>query len=291
MRTGNWVFGLAMVAAAACQSSAAELKPATLRAWDQYVSMAEARMQARLEPGHQFLWTDEEPSRGVRVRKGEILVAPLGEAGIQTVPEGLIHHWMGALFVPNVRLADVLAVVRDYAQYKEVYRPRVLDSRLLGSADGRQEYSMIWMNNVLFENVALETRYEANDFAVDQRRCFTVTRVASAREIEGYAERNQRFLPPGQGSGFIWRLQSIARYEERDGGVYVELEALALTHDIPAGLRWLASPLVARLSRGALAGSLRQTREGVACFLAAKPGIPLNRTTAASGHSAREARR
>jgi hypothetical protein len=289
MKRTGLLLGLAI--AAIRPSSAAELKPETLRAWNQYVHMAEARMQARLESGRQFLWTDEEPTRGVRVRRGEILAAPLEAAGIQPVPGGLIHHWIGALFVPNARLADVLAVVHDYARYKEIYRPRVLDSRLLACADGRQEYSMIWMNNVLFENVALETRYEAGDFAVDQRRWFTITHVVSAREIEGYAQRNQRILPPGEGSGFIWRLQSIARYEERDEGVYVELEAIALTHDIPAGLRWLASPLVTRLSRGALAASLRQTREGVALSIAAKPGIPLSNTAAASGYSAREARR
>jgi hypothetical protein len=32
---------------------------------------------------------------------------------------------------------------------------------------------------------------------------------------------------------------SIARYEERDGRVYLELQAIALTRDIPASLRWL----------------------------------------------------
>jgi hypothetical protein len=31
-------------------------------------------------------------------------------------------------------------------------------------------------------------------------------------------------------------LQSIARREERDGGVYVELEAIGLTRDIPVSL-------------------------------------------------------
>jgi len=70
----------------------------------------------------------------------------------------------------------------------------------------------------------------------------------------------------------------------------VELEAIALTHDIPAALRWLASPLVTRLSRGALAASLRQTREGVVSSMVAKPGIPLS-NAAAAGYSAREARR
>ncbi len=132
---------------------------------------------------------------------------------------------------------------------------------------------MLWMNNVLFVNVALQSRYEANDFPVDRRRWYTITHVTSAQEIEDYGHSNERLLPPGEGTGFIWRLQSIARYEERDGGVYVELEPIGLTHDIPAALRWLATPLVTRLTRGALAASLRQTREEVASPTGATQGL------------------
>jgi hypothetical protein len=96
------------------------------------------------------------------------------------------------------------------------------------------------------------------------RRWYNIAHVTSAQEVESYGEKAELALPPCQGYGFIWRLQSIARYEERDGGVYVELEAIGLTRDIPVSLRWVTSPLVARLSRSALATSLRQTREGVA---------------------------
>ena len=145
-----------------------------------------------------------------------------------------------------------------------MFRPKVVDSKLLACKDGQQKYSVLWLNNVLFVNAALRSQYEARDFPVDQRRWYNIAHVTSAQEIESYGEKAERALPPGQGNGFIWRLQSIARYEERDGGVYVELEAIGLTRDIPVSLRWVTSPLVARLSRSALATSLRQTREGVA---------------------------
>ena len=63
-------------------------------------------------------------------------------------------------------------------------------------------------------------------------------------------------------SGFIWRLHSIARYEERDGGVYLELEAIALTRDLPPSLQWLVGPVVNRLSINSLATTLHPTRQG-----------------------------
>src|SRR5437879_1811447 len=75
--------------------------------------------------------------------------------------------------------------------------------------------------------------------------------------------RESAFYPPGTGSGFIWRLHSIARYEERDGGVYLELEAIALTREIPASLRWLVNPVVNHLSTNSLTTTLRQTRDSV----------------------------
>jgi hypothetical protein len=266
MKTANFIFGLVavMVVGTPRLSRGAELKPETMQAWNQYVRSADSHMRERLGPGHQFLWTDESPERSARLRRGEILVAPMTGLGTRRVPDGLIHHWVGALFIPDATLESVLSVAHDYDHYKEMFRPKVVDSKLLACEDGQQKYSVLWLNNVLFVNAALQTQYEARDFPVDQRRWYNVAHVISAQEIESYGEKDEHILPPGQGNGFIWRLQSIARYEERDGGVYVELEAIGLTRDIPVSLRWVANPLVAHLSRSALATSLRQTREGVA---------------------------
>ena len=70
-------------------------------------------------------------------------------------------------------------------------------------------------------------------------------------------------MPENEGSGLIWRLFGITRFEERDGGVYVELEAIVLSRDIPASLRWLIEPIVRRVAKGSLAISLQQTRDAV----------------------------
>ena len=83
------------------------------------------------------------------------------------------------------------------------------------------------------------------------------------REIEKYGQKGEYLQPAGQGRGFIWELHSIARYEERDGGVYLELEAIALTRSIPPSLRWVVNPVVNHLSINSLTTSLRQTRDAV----------------------------
>jgi hypothetical protein len=48
-------------------------------------------MTVRLHSPESFLWTNELPERHLKVRQGEILVAPL--AAGKAVPDGLIYHW------------------------------------------------------------------------------------------------------------------------------------------------------------------------------------------------------
>lgn len=244
-------------------SHAIDLQPATLKAWDEYIESVDAGMQARLDGQRKFLWTDEEPDRISRLQRGKTLVAPVVGHGTQSVPNGLIHHWIGAVFIPNATIRTLLAVVHDYDRYKDFYKPVVADSKTIACSSEDQRFSMVWQHRVLFINAAIAGEYRAHDVVVDPRRGYNIATTTEVREIESYGQGGEHFLAPGQGNGFIWRLQSIARYEERDGGVYLELEAIALTRDIPASLRWLVSGVVNHLSINSLATTLRQTREAV----------------------------
>jgi hypothetical protein len=84
-----------------------------------------------------------------------------------------------------------------------------------------------------------------------------------ASRITGYGAAGQHTLPEDEGAGLIWRLFGVTRFEERDGGVYVEIEAIALSRDVPASLRWLIDPMVRRVAKASLINSLQQTRDAV----------------------------
>jgi hypothetical protein len=244
-------------------SRAIELQPSTLQAWDNYVSTADSRMRERAHGSRPFLWADESADRRASLRRGEILVVPVSGRGIHSAPNGLIHDWMGAVFIPNASVEAFLAVAHDYDRYKEIYKPVVADSKVLSNAGLDHSYSMIWQRRVLFVNAALEGQYQAHDFAIDERRGYSITATTRMQEFEGYGHSNARLLPPDQGDGFIWRMHSIVRYEERDAGLYLEIEAMALTRDIPASLRWVVKPVVNHLSMDSLMTSLRETRDAV----------------------------
>lgn len=257
--------GLAVIVTGfATRAGAIELDGAAVDAWQEYLRGASARMQARLDSDKPFLWVDEAADRGIRIQRGEIVIAPLVGHGTQTVPNGLIHHWIGAVLIPNTTIEGLLNVVHDYDRYKEIFKPVVMDSRSLACDPTEQEFSMLWQRHVLFVNAAMQGHYRAHDHMVDPHRGYSIVDADSIQEIKEYGHPSEHLLPPDTGSGFIWRIHSISRFEERDGGVYLEVEAMALTRDIPGSLRWMVTPVVNRLSISSLTTTLSQTRQAVA---------------------------
>jgi hypothetical protein len=256
-RIGLTLFALAFSA------SAADLKPATVRAWDEYVSAARARMQQRLQPGSSFLKADENRDWAGRLRRGEVIFARGGSRGLTNVPGGTISDWFGAIFIANVTREQVLAVLNDYDHYVDFYGPVVVASKTLVAHGPKYAFSLILTNKAGFVSSTLDTEYESRGFQVNERCWFSLSESIHTREVEGYGTTAQQELAEGTGRGLIWRLFSIARYEQRDGGVYVEIEAMALSRDIPVSLRWVVEPIVRRISQSSLLTSLRQTENAV----------------------------
>jgi len=244
-------------------TGAATLKPETKAAWDAYLQAASVAMQARLQPGAHFLWLDDEPERAEAIRTRGPYIAPVGRHIPKKVPSGLIHDWLGVGFIPNVKIEDILKIVRDYDRYKEVYRPGVIDSISHGTDGVKDLFSMRLVNKSAIAKTALDTDCEASYFRVDDRRWYGVSNTTHIQEVDKFGTPQQRTLPEDQGTGLIWKLSSFTRLEERDGGVYAELEAIALSRDIPAAFRLFVTPIVRRVSRDSLATSLHQTRVAV----------------------------
>ncbi len=243
--------------------SAATLKPETKEAWDAYLRTATASMQARLEPGAHFLWLDDEPGLAQQIRTKGAYVAPIGPHIPKKVPSGLIHDWIGVGFIPNAKIEDIWRVVRDYDHYKDVYQPGCIESAAHGSDGTKDFFSMRLVNRSVVAKTALDTEGEASFFRVDDRRWYSISNTTHIREVDKFGTPEQHTLPEDEGTGLIWRLTSITRLEERDGGVYAELEAIALSRDIPAALRFFVTPIVRRVSRDSLAVSLHQTKVAI----------------------------
>jgi hypothetical protein len=244
-------------------SCAAELQPETLVAWNRYIEHAKTRMNSRLAAGSHFLWVDEEPDRAPRVRGGKILVAPVNGSGRTDVANGLIHDWIGAAFFADTTIEKVFATMDEYACYKDFYKPTVIDSTLLWRDGAESSFSMRWLKKALFVTAVMDADYKAYYLRRNEKSRYGFVWSTRIQDVINPGQPSELKLTPGTGSGFIWRLFSISRFEERDGGVYVELEVMALSRCVPSGLGWLVNPVVSRLSQSSLITSLSQTREAV----------------------------
>jgi hypothetical protein len=246
---------------------AATLKAETKAAWDDYLQAAIAGMQARLQPEAHFLWIDDQPDRAedfrTEVRTKGPYIAPISRDIPRKIPHGLIHDWLGVGFVPNAKIEDILMVVRDYDHYKEMYRPGVIDSMSRGTDGTKNLFSMRLANRSVVAKTPLDTECEVSYVRVNDQRWYSISNTTRIVEVDKFGTSEQRILPEDVGTGLIWRLSSITRFEERDGGVYAELEAIALSRDIPAAFRLLMTPIVRRVSRDSLATSLHQTKVAV----------------------------
>ncbi len=251
---------IALLVALASNAADLKLKVDTRQAWDEYLQAQMADMQSRLQPGRQFLWLDEQPERLEHVRTKGPLIVPIGHPIPKLVAAGLIHAWLGAGFLPDTTIADILKVVRDYDHYADMYHPGVLSSKLEKSDGDKDSFFLRFANRSVVAKTALDSEGESSFVRVDQHRLYSYSNTTHIQEVDKFGTPEQRTLPEDEGTGFIWRLSSIMRLEERDGGVYAELEAYALSRDIPAALRLFVSPIVRRVSRDSLATSLHQTK-------------------------------
>ena len=255
---------------------AADLRPETVSAWEQYIQEKDAAIKLSAEA----TWvTDENRHDCAILRSGTILVAPAGPNMPNRVPGGLIHDWIGTAFIPNATISQVLAVVRDYARYKDLYHPGVVDSKLVSSGDDQDRFSLLLMNKAIIMRKAIEGDYRASYFRIDDHRWYSVAESTRVQEVENFGGLNERLLPVDQGAGLIWRVHSITRYEEREDGVFIQMEAMVLSRDVPNALRWIVNPIVRRVSRDSLQLSLQQTR----CAVQSNPArreafVPVEKT-------------
>jgi len=238
--------------------AAAELKPRTVQAFEDYVRGTEQRLDSR----HMFLWCEESEDRLRRARQGEVIVQPTGAQAEMKVPEGLVHDWIGCAFIPGTTLERTLSLVQDYDHHKNVYSPEVIDSRLLShNGDDFKIYLRLLKKKVI--TVVLDTDHDVRYYSAGPTRSKSRSYSTRIVEVENAGKNSERKPPPGTGHGFLWKLNSYWRFEERDGGVYIECQAISLTRDVPAGLGWLIEPIIRNLPRESLANTLRATRSAL----------------------------
>jgi len=247
-----------------------ELKQETITAFNRYIGLTEEQARATLRETGSFFWIDGFPDAKrealyAQLRQGEIIIDRLetrdGQARVE-VPGGLLHHWVAMCFVPGVTLRETLRVLQDYERYPAIYKGDVRRSRLL-NADGQHFNILLQMYQKSIITVVYNAEFEVSYFPLGQSRSHSRSYSKRIVEVENAGGSDEGEKPIGRDRGFLWRLYSYWRLEERRGGIYVQLESIALSRRVPALFAWLVNPLLSSLPKAYLSRILVSTRSAL----------------------------
>ncbi len=248
---------------------ASNLKPETAAAFDRYIAATEAQMDndARV---HRFLIVDrlqdpEKQKAYEQLRRGDAFVQELHtqqDNSPISVPGGVIHHWAGVMFIPKAALGDATAVLNDYAHQPEIYKPDVRVAKLLEQHGNESKiFEQFYSKSIV--TVVLNVDFDVVQTQLGSARSRSVSRATRIVEVEDFGTPSERERTDGKDHGYMWRLSSYWRIEEKDGGVYVQNETVSLSRTVPTMLAWIINPLTKSIPRELLLRLLDDTRTAV----------------------------
>ncbi|MGB7435273.1 MAG: hypothetical protein WBR26_23830 [Candidatus Acidiferrum sp.] len=249
---------------------ATELKPDTTRAFDQYVEGTEARINSEAaEPDHFFLFDalpdDQRAAMIARLKKGEIIAQPMTtrENGEPIhVPGGLVHHWLAVAFIPGATAEQALTLSQDFSRDPELYKPDIQDARVLSRhGDDFRVFMRLYRHAIV--SVAYNAEFDVNYFIPDSSRNYNFQRSTKIQEIENPGRPDEQDYPVGKDHGYLWRLNLYTLCQNRDGGLYMQVEFLALSRTVPAIFAWLVDPYIHSIPRDYLKHFLDTTRKAL----------------------------
>jgi hypothetical protein len=254
--------------------AAEELQKDTIQAFERYMKITEENREARRRRSAAFLWIDHQRearrrSLYERLKRGDIVVERLETRDDNRsipVPHGIIHHYVSVVFIPGTTVSQTIALMEDYPRYPELFKFGVERSKVLRHESKDYEVQLRLFrkgNSSVFYNIDLADQYVSRDAAGGYRRSRSI-RIAELTEVGKPSEHE---LPVGKDRGFLWRMNTDWSCQEKDGGVYLQLELTALSRDIPAVFVWLANPYVRSIPQAYLEQVLQAMRSG----LVAKP--------------------
>ena len=126
-----------------------------------------------------------------------MVVEPWNQRGQYEFGNGLLHDWIGALFVPATTLARVTSFLQDYATHKNYFRPEVVHSALV-SHDGdkwRIRYRIVKRYII---TVVVNTDQTASYTPLSSTRLLSRSVATRIAEVKDAGKAGERELDPSE---------------------------------------------------------------------------------------------
>lgn len=238
------------------------LSKTTLQEFDAYQAQVDAELAQRTGGRRAFQWVNEQADLRAKVKKGEIATHPHTGKNGKSIQDGLIHDWIGVVFLPAARIDQVRHFLLATEKHKGVF-PEVLQARTVE----RQADRSITVLRVLKKKVVsvqLDLEYE-NRWRSPDASCWVMSsRTRRVSEWADAGKPSEKLLPPDKGHGFLWRMNSEWRLKQEADGVLAELRVVSLSRDTPAGLGWIVKPVIRNLPADSIQQTLAATQRAIA---------------------------
>jgi hypothetical protein len=236
----------------------AEPTPAAVSAFNDYVRSVESKLAKQHQSPAAFLASSLTPQSEQRLRQGESIIEPITPLTGLPLPGALLHDWRGTAFAAGAKTADFERLMRDINAYPQHFSPQVLQAKVIAQQGDHLQASMrIRQKHVL--TVVLDTTYDIVFGRLDAHHGYSISRSTRVSEIGSPGSADEHVLGANEEHGFLWRLNSYWTYEERDGGLYLQIESVSLTRSVPNGLNWIIQPFIEKIPRESLEFTLRST--------------------------------
>ncbi|MGH9745230.1 MAG: hypothetical protein ACRD59_03870 [Candidatus Acidiferrales bacterium] len=264
------ILALALLSSVATPAAVADLKQPAIDAFNHYARLTETQIDAELARRQPFLWIEALPESRreaayAQLRNGNVVIERMEtlDGGKQIeVPGGMIHHWIGTIFIPGATLAQTLALEQDYDHQQEYFRPDVMRSKI-DRRNGNDFVIELRFYKKKVITTVIDTTHEVHYQPIDATHEWSRSRTTRVQEVDDAGKPDEKLEPEGRDRGFLWRMNTYWRFEEKDVGTYVECQSISLTRDIPALLSWMISSYVESVPRESLTFTLATTRRAV----------------------------
>lgn len=251
-RTFQLICGLLIYAATPGRVHA-EPTLAALTAFSSYIRAVESRLAQQHQSRSAFLAPVVPVQKSdTRLRLGEVVIEQRTPAGGMVLPGALLHHWRATAFVSGASAADFAGILKDVEAYPEDFSPQVLQARvLMRDGDHLQAWMRVRQHHVI--TVVMDTTYAVTLGNLDDQHGYSISRSTRISELDSHG----RAIDASQDHGFLWQQNTYWSYEERDGGLYIQVESISLTRSIPTGLGWVVGPFIENVPRQSLEFTLQ----------------------------------
>jgi hypothetical protein len=255
-------FFLFLVVCPLCSQFETKLAPETAAAFDVYVKSAEQELEARWSGSAPFLSLDVSPEDAGSLRDGKLLIRPAASPNPRDVPDGLIHDWAGALYIPDTGIDKVLAVLQDFDRHSKIY-PEIIRSRLVSRRGNDIVGYWRLERKQQFVPAVFDVQEEAHYRQIAPGKWICRAYANDIREASDAGSPMDTDYPAGEGLGLLWRLAAFWSLETSGNGVLAECRTISLSRSIPSGMGWIIKPFIQNVPRESLASTLLNTRKAI----------------------------